>query len=114
MGGYPLVTLAPARDAAFDNRRLARAGGDPLAAKRKEVPTLEQVAAKVFEMHQPNWKNAHHAPEWMASLRRYVSPRLGEQRVDCVSTTDVMAILLPIWNTKQKAARRVKQQIGQP
>ena len=29
-------------------------GGDPMAAKRKEVPTLEQAAARVFEMHRPN------------------------------------------------------------
>ena len=112
LGGYPLVTLAQARDAAFDNRRLARAGGDPMAAKRKEVPTLEQAAARVFEMHRPNWRNAHHTSEWMASLRRYVFPRLGEQRVDRVSTADIMAVLLPIWNTKQETARRVKQRIG--
>ena len=30
LGGYPLVTLAEARDKAFANRKLARAGGDPM------------------------------------------------------------------------------------
>ena len=34
LGGYPLVSLAEARDAAFANRKLARAGGDPLALRR--------------------------------------------------------------------------------
>ena len=33
LGGFPYVTLAEARQAAFDNRKLARAGGDPLALK---------------------------------------------------------------------------------
>ena len=33
LGGWPLVTLAEARDQAFENRRLARRGGDPVADK---------------------------------------------------------------------------------
>ena len=45
LGGYPLVTLAEAREQAFENRRLARRGGDPLAAKRRSsAPTFEQAA----------------------------------------------------------------------
>ncbi len=34
LSGFPLVSLAEAREKAFDNRRLARSGGDPLAEKR--------------------------------------------------------------------------------
>ena len=34
LGGYPLVSLAEARNAAFANRQRARAGGDPRAEKR--------------------------------------------------------------------------------
>ena len=34
LGGFPLVSLAEAREMAFENRKLARVGGDPLAAKR--------------------------------------------------------------------------------
>ena len=42
LGGFPLVTLKQARAAAFANRQLARAGGDPLAGKQrtKGMPTL--------------------------------------------------------------------------
>ena len=29
LGAFPLVTLAEARERAFDNRRVARRGGDP-------------------------------------------------------------------------------------
>ncbi len=35
LGGFPLVPLKDARAAALANRRLARAGGDPLAEKRR-------------------------------------------------------------------------------
>ena len=52
LGGYPLVSLAEARDVAFAHRKLqARAGGDPLAEQRhaKQVPTVEEAAAVVLE-----------------------------------------------------------------
>ena len=35
LGSPPTVTLAEAREQALDNKRLVRAGGDPLAKKRK-------------------------------------------------------------------------------
>ena len=35
LGGWPLVSLAEARETAFQNRRTIRNGGDPLAEKRK-------------------------------------------------------------------------------
>ena len=47
LGGYPVVSLAEARNVAFANRQRARAGGDPLAEKRhgQGVPTVEEAAA---------------------------------------------------------------------
>ena len=35
LGSPPVVTLADAREQAMENKRLIRAGGDPLAEKRK-------------------------------------------------------------------------------
>ena len=35
LGGYPVVSLAEARDQAFQIRKLVRSGGDPLAEKRR-------------------------------------------------------------------------------
>ncbi len=112
LGPFRLVTLAEAREAALANRKLARAGGDPMASKGQGVPTFEEAAAKVIEIHRPNWKNAKHIAQWTATLRQYVFPRIGRKRVDLVSTADVMAVLLPIWNHKQETARRVRQRIG--
>ena len=114
LGGYPLVSLAEARRQAFDNRRLARAGGDPLALKRRpDVPTFAEAAVTVIEIHRPSWKNgSKSAAQWEASLRDYVVPRLGGLRVSDVTTADVMAVLLPIWSQKHETARRVRQRIG--
>lgn len=43
LGSFPLVSLRKARAQAFANRKLARAGGDPLAAKRRAgVPSQRE------------------------------------------------------------------------
>ena len=114
LGGFPYVTLAEARQAAFDNRKLARAGGDPMAVKRRpDVPTFEKAAATVIEIHKPSWKDGGKtAAQWRASLRDYALPRLGRRPVSELTTADVMAVVLPIWSTKHETARRVRQRIG--
>ena len=111
---YPLVSLAEAREQAFTNRKLARAAGDPLALMRRpDVPTFEKAAAMVIGIHRPSWKSGgKSAAQWEASLRDYVFPRIGDKRVDQVTTADVMAVLLALWNDKPETARRVRQRIG--
>ena len=114
LGGYPLVSLAEARTAAFENRKLARAGGDPLAhRRRRDIPTFEDAARKVIEIHRPTWrKGGKSAEQWESSLRQYAFPRLGAKCVDTITTADVMAVLVPIWTDKAETARRVRQRIS--
>ena len=114
LGGFPLVTLAEARQQAFANRKLARAGGDPIALQRQgDVPTFEEAAENVISLHAGNWKDGGKTrAQWRASLRDYATPRLGPRRVSAITTADVMAVLLPIWHDKRETARRVRQRIG--
>ena len=112
LGPVRLVTLAEARDAAQGNRKLARAGGDPMATQRTSVPTFEQAAGKVLAMHRPAWKSAKHAGQWAATLRTYAYPKIGQKRVDRITTADVMGVLLPIWNEKHQTAKRLRQRIA--
>ena len=116
LGGYPYVTLAEAREAAFNNRKLARAGGDPLALKRRpNTPTFEQAAETVIAIHAAGWRDGGRSEkQWQSSLETYAMPRLGRKRVDAITTADVMAVLLAddFWNTRRETARRVRQRIG--
>ena len=114
LAGYPLVSLAEAREAAVANRKRARAGGDPLAERRHSqgVPTVEEAAAAVLAQQRPGWRNAKHAREWPRSLPAYAFPRLGALSVSMVTTADVLAILTPIWHDKPETARRVRQRLG--
>jgi len=114
LGGYPLVSLAEARGAALENRKLARSGGDPLAEKRRtrEIPTFEAAARLVHEMHGPTWRNEKHRKDFITSLERYAFPKIGAKRVSEITTADLLTILSPIWTTKAETARRVRQRIG--
>ncbi|MDO5643072.1 MAG: integrase arm-type DNA-binding domain-containing protein [Paracoccus sp. (in: a-proteobacteria)] len=114
LGSPPLVTLAQAREAATENKRKARLGGDPLRDKREAtaVLTFEEAARKVHDLHKPTWRNDKHAAQFISTLEAYAFPRMGGIKVGDVAASDVLAVLSPIWTTKRETARRVKQRIG--
>ncbi|PTE15984.1 tyrosine-type recombinase/integrase [Pseudogemmobacter blasticus] len=114
LGSFDFVTLADARLAAFGNRKLAREGGDPLAARRQEKTILnfEEAAREVHRIHMPTWKNPKHGEQFINTLTTYAFPTLGTKRVSDVTTSDVLTALQPIWLTKAETARRVKQRIS--
>ncbi len=112
LGGFPLVSLAEARERAFDNRRKVRAGGNPLAEKRRaNVPTFRQATASTCEALRPRWGQGKHAADWTSSMERYAFPILGELRVNRIQREDVLRVLTPIWARKPETARRVRQRI---
>lgn len=112
LGGFPYTTLAEARQAAFEYRKLSRAGGDPRALKR-DVPTFAEALETVLTIRRASWlAGGKSEAQWRSSLQTYAFPRLGRKRVDAITTADVMAVLLPIWSTKHETARRVRQRIG--
>ena len=90
LGGYPLVSLAEARDVAFAHRKQARAGGDPLTEQRhvQHVPTVEEAAAAVLEQQRRGWRNAKYARDWPRSLRVYAFPRIGARARDPARRTE--------------------------
>ena len=114
LGAFPYVPLADARQLAYEYRKIARAGGDPVALKRKpDVPTFAEAVETVIAIHREGWKDAGKSEkQWRASLRDYAMKRLGRKRVDQIVTADVMAVLIPHWHTKTETMRRVRQRIG--
>ena len=114
LGAFPYVPLADARQQAYEHRKIARAGGDPVALKRKpDVPTFAEAVETVIGIHREGWKDAGKSEkQWRASLRDYAMKRLGRKRVDQIAAADVMAVLIPHWHTKTETMRRVRQRIG--
>ena len=114
LGSASLVSLAEAREQALENRKKARAGGNPLQEKREAQAqlTFAEASIKVHELNRPTWKNAKHAAQFISTLETYAFPRLGKLKVSEITTADVLAVLSPIWTSKPETARRVRQRIG--
>ena len=113
LGAVALVSLAEAREQAVANRKLARAGGDPLADKRRVqgLPTFAEAATTVIDQKRAGWKTPAQVQAWRGSLERYAFPRIGRRPISEVASADVLAILTPIWHTKPVIAKTVKQRI---
>ena len=114
LGGFPAVSLAKARERASQNRDAIADGRDPVAEKRTPkpaMPTFREAARACHEIHRPRWRNEKHAANWLATLERHAMPKLGQLPVDRITRADVLAVLTPIWGTRQETARRVRQRI---
>ena len=110
LGGYPIVTLAEARDLAFQNRRIARAGGDPRCQSTgPKVPTFADAARAVHAIHAPSWRNDKQRQQWIDEVARIVHPAIGHLPVDLITTAQLTAVFEPIWLTKPVIANRVRQ-----
>ena len=111
LGGFPLTTLAEARDIAFENRRLARRGGDPLAAKRRRMPTFREAAERTFEASRARWRSSKTASNWTGQLQKHVFPILGDVPVDRIGREDVLRVLTPLWTSRPEIARKLRSRI---
>lgn len=114
LGSATLTSLAEAREKALEHRKSARAGGDPIAAKRllEAVLTFKEAAEHVHELNKPTWRNDKHGKQWIKTLEEYAFPYIGDKKVSTITASDVLTALTPIWNSRPETARRVKQRIG--
>lgn len=114
LGSASLVSLAEAREAALQHRKIARVGDDPLAEKRRSqgVPTFKKAALLFHEQNEPNWRNDKHRKQWLSTMEAYVFPTMGSKSVGKIESADIIAALDPIWGSKPETARRIKQRIG--
>lgn len=114
LGAISDLTLEEARDKARGLRKVARAGGDPIAArdKRDQVPPSFREAAKACHAALSSGWTDRHAKAFLSTLDLHVMPRMGKLRVDSVDEKDIVAVLSPIWTTKPAAARKLRQRIG--
>ncbi len=112
LGGWPVVSLAKARERAFRNRVAIADGRDPLAEKRKAmVPSFREAAERTFEALKPRWRNAKVAANWVQQLERHAFPHIGDLPVDQIDRERVLSVLVPLWTSRPEAGRRVRRNI---
>ncbi len=123
------LSLAQAREAASEARRLLKAGIDPLEHKRTEAAkqaaveadrqsaeaavqyTFRTCAEDMIGAQEASWSNAKHRQQWMNTLATYAFPLIGAMPVASVEIEDVRKVLVPIWRTKPETAARVKMRV---
>ena len=113
IGSYPYVTLAEARETAFEYRKQAKAGADPKALNA--APTFEEAFERVLAIHRRTWKPGSRTEEqWRREMTVYAFADIGRTRVNEVTTADVMRVLLAnhLWTEKPGVAKRLRQRIG--
>lgn len=118
-------SLAAARLAAVEARKVLQAGTDPLLQRDAERE-VKRAAAKAatarsttFKLYaeryitgkEGGWKNDKHRQQWRNSLRDHAYPIIGDLAVCDVDTDSVLKVLRPIWTTIPETARRVRGRI---
>ena len=88
LGSVEFVTLAQAREQAFELRRkLKHEKIDPLEQRKASAvgariaaltgATFEQVARRCIEMKSSEWRGDGSRREWLSTLERYAFPVIG-------------------------------------
>jgi integrase len=138
-GAYA-VSLADARDAAFNIRKLLGEGLPLSEAVRRATKrgalriagsvhpsasgqSFKAVAEAYMKQHEPSWKSAIHARQWWSTLETYAYPVIGHKAPGDITTADVIAILKQelkdddgkptgtLWNTMPDTASRLRGRI---
>ena len=110
-GGSNVVPLAKARKRADEARALLSDGVDPLMkAKVQRTPTFGEMADEFVTVMSSSWRNPKHRAQWNMTLREYAKS-IRNKPVDSITTTDVLDVLRPIWQSVPETASRVRGRI---
>ena len=116
LGSAEAVSLAEARDRAYQARKLIEAGKNPIEAKRQAAmivtvkPTFGAIADALISAKESEWRNEKHRAQWRASLTKLAAP-LRSRPVDEIDTAEVLDVLTPLWQAKPETASRVRGRI---
>lgn len=117
LGKLSAVSLADARSAAENARRLVAAGQNPIDARRQAKADARAGAVDfgafadaLVEELAPGFRNSKHIDQWRTTLKVYALP-LRSKRLDTIDTEAVLSALRPIWQSKPETASRVRGRI---
>lgn len=114
LGAFDDLTLHEARKMSEKLRVKVSEGSSILhkqsLIKENQTPSFLQCVEEFLKTKESGWKNDKHRAQWHMTLKKYAKP-LHHLDVDKVTTNDVLAILQPIWLTKNETASRLRGRI---
>lgn len=133
LGKLAALSLADARDAADEARRMVAGNVNPIEARKaaraeaqaeadKLVHTFGMEAEAYIKAHAAGFRNAKHVEQWRMTLsvQRDKDGNLldtgyclaiRDKPVDDIDTPEVMSVLQPIWLDKPETASRLRGRI---
>ena len=120
IGVYPVISLAEAREAAENARRLIATGQDPSAAKQQAKQERQAALLNTFEAITRRWhsENLHRwKPDNAARILNHFSkdvfPYIGGQQIDGIAVSDVKDVIERIAARNATAtAEKIRQWIA--
>ena len=119
LGGAKRTPLALAKKKAAKLRLDLMNGIEPML-KEKEAPVAKDSGRTFNEIYKEaietmdgvkRWKNEKHRRQWYSTIEAYACPILGNKKIKDISRDDIIAVLKPIWNTKNETASRVRARL---
>lgn len=116
LGGYPAdLSLSEAREKAAHLRKLARQGKNAFEERDREkvlIPTFQEAMLKTHAELSKGWSEKN-AASFKSSLQDHIVPKIGNRRVDHISTADVIAALSVVWTEKPALAQKLRVRLLQ-
>ena len=75
------------------------------------MAAFECIAREWYEYQRPAWKNAKHVQQVIHTLEQYAFPRIGNNAIDAIPATDILAVLNAL-NDRPETASRLKQRLS--
>ncbi|OOL19942.1 hypothetical protein AL01_03120 [Bombella intestini] len=121
IGSLEICSLREARQKAFHARKLIADGMDPLEERQCEQAEHLRRVGKTFayavqaylQRQKVKWRDPKAPSAFLNTLEQYAFPIIGQKPVAAISQNDVLAVLLPIWESKTETARRIRNRIEQ-
>lgn len=133
LGSLLDVSLAEARDLRDAARKLAKAGRDPIearrtpaappevfdpsgvpvaapAVRRRPSPTLRAVWVDYVAGQEAVWKGAKTKDGWMRSIDSHAA-EIKNLPVDEIGVDEVLKVLKPLWTTKAESAGKLRDRL---
>jgi integrase len=125
LGSLQAVSLGDARSKAGDCRGLLASGIDPIdhrdAERQAELQAaaleaalaipFKECAEQYIAGHKKSWSNPKHRQQWENTLKTYAYPVIGDLAARYVTTSHIVSILEPIWESKTETASRLRGRI---